>query len=590
MKLNKLKLNNISIRSKFIMLLLLISLLPSIGLGFLISITVDQIVEKKESENTLQLIEQVNNSLELHLENMQKVTYLISYNPKVKSFFESEENDTYEIKQFLRGFTATSPEIASILIVNNKGEYISNELYPQNIKSLTEEDWYEEAVLNKGIFTLLGHPKNRNLVSLSKYNNDELITGVRSIIDPNTQEVQGVILIDLKTRLVSEVINKIQLNKTGFLMVIDDDENIIYVPDNDIKNYQNIRIDENTIEPISENVNIQYLYRKSSFGNWSTVGVFQKDDLLLESLQVYFFVCSYLFVIVLFGVAASFYLSKAISNPVNNLKNIMNKVEYGDLSVRYTDSRQDEIGMLGKSFNNMIVQINSLIDINEMQAKQKREAELEALQAQIKPHFLYNTLDTINWMARKNNIHEVADIVNDLSQIFRIGLSKGREKILIQEEIEHIHSYMRIQKVRYGEKLDYQINLDPKLKDYQIVKLTLQPIVENAIYHGIKEKRGSGFISIIIEEKDGNIQLQVKDNGKGILPEKLKDLENSLFSIGQDVKYIGSGKSKSYGMLNVQARLKLTYGELFGISIESEYNVGTTVNIVVPIEQNIMME
>lgn len=587
--MKRLKVSNISIRSKFIILLLLISILPSIFFAYVISLTVNKIVEKNEIENTLELIEQVNNSIEFYLENMQKITYLISYDSEVKSFLEDERSDRYQIGQLLQGFTSVNPEIAHILIVNSNGEYISNELYPKNIGLLTEEDWYLEATLNKGIFKVIGHPSNRNLISQINYSDEEIISGVRAILDPNTGEVIGVILIDLKLRFISEIVKDIQLDKSGFLMIVDDKGEIIYAPDNYIENYKYISQSEEYTEDIlselSEETDIQYLYQNLLYTDWNTIGIFEKDDLLPESLQVYFFVISYLFIILLFSITGSYYLSRVMSKPVDDLNMVMKKVEDGDLSVRYMDTRKDEIGILGDNFNRMLIQINELITINHIQDKQKREAELELLQSQIKPHFLYNTLDTINWMARKNGIHDVADIINDLSQIFRIGLSKGKEKIILEEEINHIHSYMRIQKVRYGDKLDYDIQVNSNLYKIPIIKLVLQPIVENAIYHGIKERRGRGYILVEILEVNNNLCIRVKDDGKGMATEKVDIINRNLQDGSKNLEYIRKGNNKSYGMINVHSRIRINYGEQYGLTIKSEENKGTIVTILLPIEK-----
>lgn len=263
----------------------------------------------------------------------------------------------------------------------------------------------------------------------------------------------------------------------------------------------------------------------------------------------------------------------------------MKKAESGDLSIRYKGDRKDEIGMLGRSFNTMLAQINNLLDLTELQARQKREAELQALQAHIKPHFLYNTLDTINWMARKKGAMDVAEVVESLSQLFRIGLSKGNDMILLEQEIEHIYSYLQIQKARYKEKLNFNITIDPKLNNLSVIKLVLQPIVENAIYHGIKERRGPGHIEIIGEEQDGKLVLRVLDDGKGIPKEKLLKLNENLSVTFDSIEEMRKMNKVGYGVMNVQARIKLTFGDPYGLSIKSEYGKGTIVTILLPIEQ-----
>ncbi|MEH7177011.1 sensor histidine kinase [Neobacillus vireti] len=590
-KVKSFEINDLPIRSKIIVLLLVISILPSIGFGSLVSIAVDKIIEKQASEHTLQLIGQANKSLESYGETMQDVSYLISFNPDIIRFLQGEEyqgsNDNYQLKKFLQGFTTVNPEIAGILVVNNEGKYLSNELYPRNIKSLTEERWYQDAVENKGIFKFIGHPADRSLKSHINYTDNEIVAGARAIVDPETEKVIGVVLIDLKLRVISEIIEDVRLGKSGYLMVIDDEGEVIYSPQESLVDRIQLNwFKEDSPNSFSKKIdgkNMQFIYRKSPFTNWTTIGVFSTTESVMEVRQVNFYVISFLFIVFAFGIGASYYLSYSMSRPINQLNRIMKKVESGDLSTRYRGNRADEIGMLGRSFNTMIEQINKLISLMQIQGRQKREAELQALQAHIKPHFLYNTLDTINWMSRKKGALDVAELVESLSQLFRIGLSKGNDIISLENEIEHIYSYLKIQTARYKDKLNYSISINPELNNIKVVKLVLQPIVENAIYHGIKERRGPGYITITSEVAEGNLVIYVKDDGVGIPEERLCRLNESLAVSFDSLEETRNREAIGYGVMNVQARIKLTFGDPYGISVESVQGRGTMVKILLPI-------
>ena len=251
------------------------------------------------------------------------------------------------------------------------------------------------------------------------------------------------------------------------------------------------------------------------------------------------------------------------------------------MSVRAKVETKDEVGELATSFNNMIEQINVLMEIREENQKQLRKAELETLQAQINPHFLYNTLDSISWMARLKRIDEVEEMIEALTMFFRIGLSRGKEIITLEDELQHIHSYLRIQQVRYRNKLSYTIDIPQTLHKYLVVKMTLQPLVENAIYHGIKEKRGKGMISITGAEDKDMLILKVKDTGKGMLPEMVAKLNQSLQN-GEEMD--ASEKFHSYGVQNVQRRIQIRFGKQYGLYYESTYMEGTTVTIKLPKE------
>ncbi|WP_251552282.1 cache domain-containing sensor histidine kinase [Neobacillus muris] len=581
----RLQFNNFPIRYKLIALLLLISIVPSIGLSLLTGMTVERIVEKQVTDNTLQLIGQVNKTLDNYAANMQNISYLISSNPDMKDFIyetapSAGENNDYDVKEFLRSLTTLYPEVAGILVVNSSGEYMSNELYAGASQNLTKEAWYQEAVANQGIFKILGHPSDRQIKSYVQYNNDEVVSVVRAIIDPDTQKVKGVVLMDLKLLVIAEATKDARLGKTGYLMVIDEKGENIYSPAKKLIEHFPLQwVSKGESGTFIKQVNgskTQFIYRKSPFTNWITVGVFPTDEAVFEIREINFYVICFVFFVCLFGVTASYYLSNSMSRPIGQLMSFMQKAESGDLTVRYSEDRRDELGMLGRSFNHMLAQINKLISLTEKQERQKREAELRSLQEHIKPHFLYNTLDTINWMARKHGAEDVADLVGSLSRLFRIGLNQGRDNIPLSEEIEHIHSYLKIQKARYKDKLNYTLDVDEHLHQASMPKLVLQPIVENAIYHGIKERRGPGHILIEAKEWMGNLRIRVIDDGKGMPKEKLAELQRNLAAPE-------SGTNLGYGMRNTQTRIKYTCGEPYGLSIESEEGKGTTVAILLPL-------
>lgn len=594
MKQILMKLNYLSIRHKIITLLLLISILPSIGLSIVTGYTVERIVDKQASEHTLQLLGQVNRSLETYADNMQKVTYLLSMDPEVDMFLGKSnqhlEENLYSIRQFMQGLSTLYPEIAGILVVNNKGDYVSNELYSRSDVNLTKESWYKEALQNKGIFKIIGHPNDRQITSHVKYKNSEVVTVVRALLEPETQEVKGVILLDLKLRVIAEATKDVRLGKSGYLMVIDENGKEIYSPAQplDIKLPKKIINSKENSGFFSDVVNgntLQFIYQKQPFTNWTTVGIFSSEESVSEVKAIHLYVVCFVFFVCLIGITSSYYLSNSMSNPILKLMSVMEKVQNGDLTTRYKGRRQDEIGMLGRSFNHMIVKINELLQLTEHQERQKREAELRSLQAHIKPHFLYNTLDTISWMARKQKNNDVADLVSSLSKLFRIGLNKGNDIILLTEEMLHIESYLSIQKARYREKLNFSIEMDHVVHNVKILKLILQPIVENAIYHGIKERRGPGNISIKVIEEQEQLVMIVKDDGKGITIEKLEELREKLNTLYDNTDKRGKELDFGYGMMNVQARIKLTYGEKYGLKIDSQLGEGTTITIYLPVQR-----
>lgn len=281
---------------------------------------------------------------------------------------------------------------------------------------------------------------------------------------------------------------------------------------------------------------------------------------------------------VAFSVLAAWSLSRSIYAPIKKLHDMTVTLTKNDLRAFVTGDNVDEITELGMSFNILIGRIRELLDSKVKEQENLKKAELRALQAQVNPHFLYNTLDTIIWMAEAKKTNQVIEIVTALSQFFRISLSKGRDWITIAEEVERTRSYLIIQKMRYRDILDFKIDVDERVCDSTILKLILQPLVENALYHGIKNKRQGGTIYIRARlNTENEVLLEVEDDGIGFTPEKLAMLQNELEDDSGDIR-LESG----FGIGNVNKRIRLYYGKQYGVTVRSEYNTGTVVSLVIP--------
>jgi two-component system sensor histidine kinase YesM len=284
---------------------------------------------------------------------------------------------------------------------------------------------------------------------------------------------------------------------------------------------------------------------------------------------------------ILFSIVAAWQISKSIYVPIKKLHDVTTTIARHDLEALVTADNADEITELGMSFNMMVGKIRELLDAKIKEHENLKKAELRALQAQINPHFLYNTLDAIIWMAQVNQTAQVVELVRVLSRFFRITLSKGRDWITVREEIEHIESYLAIQKMRYRDILDYRIDVAPDMLAGEMLKLTLQPLVENALYHGIKNKRSGGVIRVRGRRIDGDqLLIEVEDNGIGMSREKLAEIRALLAGEAGGAVVAESG----YGINNVNQRIKLYYGQDYGLSIQSEYLHGTCVSLVIPLQ------
>ncbi len=285
-----------------------------------------------------------------------------------------------------------------------------------------------------------------------------------------------------------------------------------------------------------------------------------------------------IFSAIAFSVVAAWSLSRSIYAPIKKLHDVTTTITKNDLQALMTSDNVDEITELGMSFNIMIGKIKELLDSKIKEQENLKKAELRALQAQINPHFLYNTLDTIIWMAESKKTDQVVKIVTALSSFFRISLSKGMDWITIGEEVERTRSYLTIQKMRYQDILDFKIEVDKDVAENTILKLILQPLVENALYHGIKNKRQGGIISVRARRKgEDEVLLEVEDDGIGFTPQKLAQLRAALDDDSGDIKM-----ESGYGIGNVNNRIRLYYGKQYGLSIRSEYATGTCVTLVIP--------
>lgn len=271
-------------------------------------------------------------------------------------------------------------------------------------------------------------------------------------------------------------------------------------------------------------------------------------------------------------------ISNSITKPVYELCGVTEQLSKGDFSVRASVQTEDEVALLANSVNHMSEQLEIMVNKIKEDERKMRYAELRLLQEQINPHFLYNTLDTIIWLIEGNSNEKAVNMVVSLSDFFRIVLSHGKEMITIRDEELHIRSYLEIQQVRYCDILEYEIAIAPELYEYKIMKLTLQPIVENALYHGIKYKRAKGKISITGTLVDGKIYLAVKDDGVGMEPDKLAELREN---IKQPCKETQAG----FGLANVNERIRMNFGVQYGMTIDSVKGEGTIIRVVIPAER-----
>jgi two-component system, sensor histidine kinase YesM len=578
--------NNSSIRTKLIVCFFMFSLIPTLLITLLSGMLYENTMLRQQNTNTSQMVNQISSDVDFYINDVENTITTLGDDPRIIRFLTEKagahnskaiEDNAY---QALLDMSSHSKGIAGMMVVSQNDHYVSDVLYRISSDPLTAENWYTQSVGNPDSIQLFSEPVGRNIRNIFEYSADEVVSVTKAIRIKYTNKIVGVILIDMKLDIFKNVIENVKPGGTGFIYIIDKKGENVYAPVNSVvdrikSNWFN-GPDLSIFEKYITGKKYEFIDRSSKYTGWKTVGVFPLDENL--KIVTYIRNISYLLMIMVFFIAILMALlfSRYIANPITKLRKLMKETESGNFNVRFNSKYNDEIGQLGYSFNTMVYKIKELISVVQSQEKAKRKAEIEILQAQIKPHFLYNTLDTIQWMAQELNAHEIVELVNSLTNLLRIGLNKGKEVIELRQEIKHVESYLIIQKIRYEEKVQYHIDVDENMMGLRVIKLILQPLVENAIYHGIKEIHGKGEIQIKGRFEESKIHLQVIDNGVGIEPEKLA-LINAMLQTSVKESNIG------YGIMNVNDRIKLNFGENFGLHFSSVYGQGTTVDIWLPV-------
>jgi two-component system sensor histidine kinase YesM len=421
-----------------------------------------------------------------------------------------------------------------------------------------------------------------------------VITLSREILDPETRRGKGILLVDLNYRIIDRICSSVQLGDRGYIFILDRKGDIVYHPQQQLiygglKTEDVRRVMEGRETYFSGNAGDRgkfYSVETMYSTGWKVVGVNYRSEFAesWESIRRRYTLWGIFFFVV--SMALSIILSQRISKPIKELRRSMRAVEQGNFDVTADIRSSNEIGELGRAFNIMIREIKKLLNRVTVEQEQKRKSELNALQMQINPHFLYNTLDSVIWMAQGGKQREVIAMSSALARLFRLSISKGREIIDVASELEHVKNYLTIQKIRYKDRLDYRIEVDDDIKSYRIVKIILQPLVENAIYHGIKNNSAAGTVVISGYRTEKGMDLVVRDDGAGMDRESLERLRRKLAADGTDTAgeepEPGSRPGSGVGVRNVDERIKLYFGPGYGLEFESREDEGTAVFIHLP--------
>ena len=500
----------------------------------------------------------------------------------LKEYNQCRQRLTEQFKTILKGRS----DIRNIGIVRRENE--SSSLFNngmstrnQNLK-LDTQHWYADAVGKYDHYNLTSSHV-QNVISGERPWVITLSRGIRNYSGEGDSD--GVVFIDLNYSAISELCTQNSVGTKGYVFILDQDGNIVYHPQqqqlyNELQT-ENISLIMNAKTDVvtagkGDDEKIYALSHSETTG-WTIVGCMNMSELLKNSRKA-----RSIYVLVALGLIAvalviSSEIARNITFPIQKLRDSMKRVQKGDFSAAEIEVYSDnEIGSLTRSFNVMTHKIQDLMAQNIQEQEQKRKIELKALQSQINPHFLYNTLDSIIWMAEGKKNEEVVLMTASLARLLRQSISIENELVTIGQEVEYVRSYLTIQKMRYKDKLEFEINVDPRITHAQIIRLVQQPIVENAIYHGLKYKESKGMLKVHGYELGERIIIDITDDGVGMDEETLKHIYDK-----HKVNYHSNG----VGVYNVQQRLVLYYGKEYGIIYHSEKGKGTTATVVIPKKQ-----
>lgn len=543
-----------------------------------------RITTNKVSELSLQTLYSIKSNINSMLDNISSNTRMIISNREIQALMRNPESgkdvdDLHTINNYLTSMIDSMSNISSIYLFDNYGnKYSIDELSMKTFSFNRIEDasWYEDVMKEKGYFILRlngGEPAN--------WNSDEnYVSFIRVINDLELQNEIAILMINISESYFVKCYKDI-VNKYGTDIILLDENNKSIVKQSGAFEPgladRQLFLDNKDYNSIIESINGQdYIVSglKIERFNWKIISRIPFRELLKES-NIFYLVA--LCVVLINGVLlfiGAIFVSRLITNPIKKLLKSMKGIESGEFKKVNITAGNDEIGKLRDGYNIMVSEIEELIKRVIDEQKTKRIAELNVLQAQIKPHFLYNTLDAMGYLALSGQNEQLHQALEALGGYYRTSLSKGSEVITIREEIEIVRNYLILQRLRYGDIFTEKFDIDEEILEYKILKLVLQPLVENSIYHGIKPKGEMGTI-IVSAKLDGNsVRLSVEDDGVGMTEEELVKVMNNKIE----------KNNTSFGLRGTIERLRIFYGILDIYTIESQKRFGTRVIITIPLK------
>lgn len=558
--MNKLKQMNVQLA----MYLILISVFAVVILSVFVFSNISSLLEEDANLQTKEDVNQSAGYIEGYLEKVKGVSDIIAMHPDTIQFIEGKSTSERAVKALMDLAKGNDERILNITLVVRNGDIITSGESELEITmgDMMEENWYMEAKDSHQMPALTS--LRRTELTMEK---ETWVVSVSREIVNESNEHLGVLLIDIDYNFFEKYLESIPFGQSGYAFIIDIDGQVVYHPD--VSYFEDERKKESLVEICelgegSENEGLVTFKTNIGHSKWILVGLSSLDNVerLQKELIKSVFIVGMIVLVVSF--LMSIIVSKKLTSPIKTLQRSMITVSENWEPVQIRNSFY-EVENLSRQYNKMITQIKTLLNTIKENEKKMRDFEFRALQNQINPHFLYNTLDTIVWLSEFKETEKVIDVTKALSSLLRVSL-KNDKLVSLEEELNHVSNYLAIQKERYAEALEYEVICDIDKQFYRVPKLILQPIVENSIYHGIKEGSGSG--KVIVEVKlENDLIIIVSDNGRGYDTDEKKD-SNTIGGVG---------------IKNVDQRIKLICGPQYGLEIKSKVGQGTIVTYRLPV-------
>jgi len=560
------------------------SLVISIGIlalgGFSLVLFQRALIAETDQTNT-QLINQLNRILDGYVGYMKDLAQVVWKNPDVDAYVAGSSPGNAEsrvkVLKFLTGIPQIRPDIDSLVLMRLGGEILTSDA------ARRLNPWLADSAVR---WFLSGTQAPTNaIVSAARIENlyDDRYQWVISLVlgQPSAgKNPKNFLQVDLNYAVIDELCRKIQLGRSGYVFIVNSAGEIVYHPRQQLvysglkreKIDEILHVGQGQLQTRIGGRDLAYTVATSAYTGWSVVAVSYLDELFESAQSLEALVLAMTLICLIVTTFLAWRVSLRISRPIEALRRSMRTVETGDFDVVINVESDNEVGELAQDCDIAIRKVRDLMRQSILDHEAKRQQDLLMLQSQINPHFLYNTLDSIIWMVELGRAPDAILMTSTLARFFRLGITRGPHVISLQHELEHVVSYLSIQKMRYGDKLDFTVDVEKPILETPVLKLLLQPIVENALYHGIKERDGPGTIVIEGRREGTRVLIRVKDDGVGMDAEKVASL--LVGGQGEGLDHIG--------LNNVHERIRLHFGEDFGLSFESAPDQGTTVTISLP--------